>query len=203
MNHRIVTAVVTTIIALLVATSLAFAWSIEARVAASKVVAVPVTIPHPVSPRNDACTGCHNGTGVPPTHRYFVNAACQSCHSSRVVTLVPHSISMGDARCPLCHGDPDSDLGIPRDHLAFHEQQRCLFCHDVDGAKASTEPTVAGVAARALPPLTHPLSGAFAHCLYCHRIGGTPVLPASHISFTEESCRWCHVRQSAETTPTP
>ncbi len=37
--------------------------------------------------------------------------------------LVPHSIAMGDARCPLCHGEPARDHGIFED---------CDYCHHVE-----------------------------------------------------------------------
>ena len=199
MNHRIVTAVVGLIIAMLVGTALAFAWSIQARVPQSAAQMMPVTIPHPISARNDACTHCHSGADVPLTHRYFTDSSCASCHPPRAITLVPHSVSMGNTRCPICHGAYDSDLSMPSDHLAFREK-RCLFCHDVDASKASTEPAAAGVAAGVVPALTHPVTGAFAHCLYCHRIGGNPSLPRSHESFAEETCGWCHVPSSAEAT---
>ena len=201
MNHRIVSAVVGLIIVMLAGTAFAFAWSIQARVPASAAQTIWVTIPHPISARNDACTHCHFGAGVPPTHRYFTNRACPSCHAPRPITLVPHSASMGNERCPICHGDPDSDYSMPSDHLAFQEK-RCLFCHDADGAKASTEPTAVGVAAGVLPRLTHPVIGAFAHCLYCHRIGSKPSLPRSHAYFTEDTCGWCHTAaSSSEATP--
>jgi hypothetical protein len=200
-NHRIVTVVVGMIITMLVGTALAFAWSVQARVPASLSLSTPVTIPHPITARNDSCTACHAGAGVPLTHRYFTNAACPSCHTPRAIILVPHSVSMGNERCPLCHGDPDSDLGMPRDHLTFHER-RCLFCHDGDGAKASIVPRPAGASASVKPPLTHPITGAFVHCLYCHRIGSNPSLPASHESFAEETCVWCHMPASLEATGT-
>jgi hypothetical protein len=196
-NHRIVNAVIGVIVIMLVGIALAFAWSVQARVPRSAVRTTPVTIPHPVTVRNDACTLCHSGAGVPLTHRYFTNSACSACHAPRPITLVPHSVSMGNTRCPLCHGDAKADLGMPADHLTFHEK-RCLFCHDGDGAKASIEPKPAGASANVKPALTHPITGAFAHCLYCHRIGSNPSLPRSHESFAEETCVWCHVPASAE-----
>ena len=197
MNHRIVSAVVGLIIAMLVATAFAFAWSVQARVPASTAHTMRVTIPHPISARNDACTHCHFGGGVPLTHRFFTNDACPSCHSQRPITLVPHSVSMSNDRCATCHGDPDSDYNMPSDHLTFREK-RCLFCHDADGAKASTEPKAVGVAAEVLPKLTHPVTGAFEHCLYCHRVGSKPSLPRSHQAFAEETCSWCHVPASTD-----
>jgi hypothetical protein len=88
---------------------------------------------------------------------------------------------------------------MPSDHVTFKERG-CLFCHYSDGAKASIEPRPAGAAARARPELTHPVSGAFAHCLYCHRIGSEPSLPANHRAFAEETCVSCHFPASVETT---
>lgn len=200
MNHRVVTAAVGLIIAMLAITALSFAGAIQVRVPMSAArQATPVTIPHPTSARNDACTSCHSGAGVPLTHRHFTNRTCLSCHSRRPITLVPHSISMGIARCSLCHGDVASDLGMPSDHLAFKEH-RCLFCHPGDEAKASAEPRPAGAAARLKPATTHPVTGAFAHCLYCHRVDGNPSLLKSHDAFTEETCLWCHVPTRAEAT---
>ena len=191
MNHRIVNAVVGVIIVMLLGTALAFAAAIQARVPASLRVSVPASIPHPVTGRNADCTSCHSGAGVPLTHRYFITASCPSCHPSRAIIEVPHSIAMGNSHCPLCHGDTNSDLGMPEDHLAFKEKH-CLFCHVVDGRKATREPVPAGESAAVKPALTHPVDGAFRHCLYCHRIGSNPSLPRSHEAFTQETCGWCH-----------
>ena len=105
---------------------------------------------------------------------------------------------MGDVRCPLCHGDPGSDFGMPRGHLAFHEK-RCSFCHDGDPAKASVQPKPAGESASVKPAMTHPASGAFANCLYCHRIGSKPSLPRSHETFAQQTCQWCHTRAESRT----
>ena len=176
MNHRIVTLVVGLIIAILVAASFAFAWAVQARVPASAMLVTPMTIPHPIVGRTHDCTSCHDGAGVPLTHRHFSADTCQSCHPRSVAALVPHSVSMGDSRCPLCHGNPHSSHRVSRTSLAFKDT-RCLLCHDGDSAKASIEPKPAGESARTRPTLTHPTSGAFTHCLYCHRIGSTPSLP--------------------------
>jgi len=202
-NHRIVAAVVGLIIVMLVGTALAFAWAVQAQVPAGLVHPSAAAIPHPVSGRTAECSACHAGDlRMPPTHRYFTDRGCLSCHAWLPIGLVPHSVSMGDARCPPCHGDPDSDFGMPRDHLAFHEK-RCSFCHDVDPAKASVEPRPAGESASAKPELTHPITGAFANCLYCHRIGSKPSLPRSHEAFTQATCVWCHIPSSNAATSTP
>jgi hypothetical protein len=203
MNHRIVTFVVGVIVFLLATTALAFAWSISARVPATLSQSPTTDTPHPVTGANADCIACHaRDWKMPVTHRYFTNDSCRSCHFAKPVVLVPHSVSMGNSRCPLCHGDPDSDFGMPRDHLAFKEK-RCLFCHEGSAAHAFTAPRPAGPSSRTKPTLTHPVTGAFAHCLYCHRIGSNPSLPRSHEAFAQETCLWCHATTSVAATGAP
>ena len=208
MNHKIVSAVVGLILVLFLALSLSFAWAVEARAPGSARLSGRVLIPHPVRGAPADCMRCHASgkTAVPLTHRHFTNDSCLACHNWRPVVLVPHSVSMGDQRCPLCHGDPAQDLGMPQDHLRFTDKN-CTFCHNVDADKADVQPRPAGLSANVKPTLTHPVTGAFQNCLYCHRIGGRPSLPANHAAFGQDTCQWCHSvadasRESTQAVPT-
>ncbi|MDZ4168627.1 MAG: hypothetical protein U1E26_03080 [Coriobacteriia bacterium] len=194
MNHRIVSAVVGLIVAMFVVSAFGFAWAVQVRVPQDAGRAAAGIVPHPADARTEDCVGCHTtlAKALPYTHRYFSNGTCFSCHGWRPLGLVPHSLAMGDARCVLCHGDPGQDLGMPKGHLQ-HSEKRCSFCHRPDPDKATRQPKPAGESLRLKPTLTHPVTGAFANCLYCHRPVGEPSLPASHVAFKQETCTWCHI----------
>ena len=198
MNHRIVTAVVALILFVFVGTALAFAWSVQVRVPTAVTPARPPLIPHPVDQATADCRKCHSeGTDtIPVTHRHFPNSSCRSCHGWEPIASVSHSMSMGDARCVLCHGDPSLDHGMPKDHLSFRDR-RCGFCHVADKGKAEIEPKPAGESARAKPPIPHPVAGAFENCLQCHRANGKPSLPGNHEAFEQETCLWCHTLETS------
>ena len=141
------------------------------------------------------CGRCHSVSAdtLPVTHRNFPTSSCEACHDTVPAPLVPHATAGLDERCVTCHGDPALELGMPASHLAYRVQ-RCAFCH-AGNPKQIQQPPAAGVAALPAPEVTHPVSGAFATCLYCHRIGGKPSLPANHRSFNENTCRYvCHFR---------
>ena len=192
MTYRIVTRVVVLLVALLVATAIGFAGALDMRVPGSRTPAAAV-IPHPVTGDMADCERCHeiSDDSYPVTHRYYEEASCQSCHPWRPVTLVPHSVAMGDERCVLCHGNPSHDLGMPRNHLDF-EEQRCSICHAADERRAARNPRNAGDLRRSIPPITHPVEGAFERCLNCHRIGSDPSMPDGHEAYAEATCAWCH-----------
>ncbi len=152
-------------------------------------------MPHPVSAATAACGSCHAAAegAAPVTHREFSAASCTTCHPAVPATRVPHTLAMGDERCVLCHGDPALELGMPRDHLAY-TRQRCSFCHQEDQKRADVQPREAGVSALPAPAIDHPVGGAFATCLHCHRVGSDPSLPASHRAFGGDTCRYlCHL----------
>ena len=203
MNHKIVTAVVGLIIVLFVASAFGFAWAVQVRAPQTAGRADAALVPHPVNEDTKECVGCHvpSTDRIPPTHRYYTSETCLTCHDWRPLRSVPHAVSMGDARCVLCHGDPGQDLGMPRSHLLYTEK-RCSFCHAPDPEKVAREPKPAGESLRVKPNLTHPVTDAFENCLYCHRVGGTPSLPESHVAFEQETCTWCHVAapESSEAT---
>jgi len=196
-THRIVTSVVALVALLFVAACLAFAWAVVAR-APDADADPPPAVPHPVASANADCGRCHSSaTGTAPvTHRDFGDAGCTACHAVRVAVRVPHSVAMGDERCVLCHGDPALELGMPEDHLTMPEKE-CAFCHAEDARRADVQPAPAGVSALPAPDIDHPVNGAFATCLHCHRVGSEPVLPASHEAFGADTCRFiCHLRGS-------
>jgi hypothetical protein len=203
-NHKIVSVVVGLILALFLAMSLAFAWAVEVRVPESTQPRSRVLIPHPLRGESADCMKCHasGSMAVPLTHRFFATGSCLSCHDWRPVVLVPHSIAMGDSRCPLCHGDPSQDLGMPEEHLRFTDKN-CTFCHKLDGDKWGVQPKPAGLSDMVKPALTHPVSGAFENCLYCHRIGGKPSLPSNHAALAQDTCQWCHTASSTAGDGTP
>jgi len=207
MTHRIVSTVVSIILAMFVVAALVFALAIQVRVPAAAGGANAMLIPHPVDGRAAMCPECHKvaGGSLPLTHRNYAGSRCMMCHGQKAIIEVPHSVAMGDGRCVLCHGDPDQDLGMPTDHLTFKDK-RCLFCHRGDSRKAGVSARPAGESAAYKPPLKHPETGAFRTCTYCHRINGKPSMPTSHAAFVTEMCLWCHLTESqasAATTTAP
>ncbi len=193
MNHRIVSAVVTVIVALFVLAGVLFAASLAAITPHNAVVASAPNDPHPTTRRTEDCRSCHRadeGT-VPVTHRTYSNASCPVCHEKAVPVLVPHSIAMGDVRCPLCHSDPTHDHGIPADHLRY-ETDECLLCHPVDADDYMREPPAAGLSAIEANAIPHPVDAYFADCTDCHRAAARGSLPASHRMFAIETCLDCH-----------
>ena len=156
-------------------------------------------IPHPVDRQTAACGRCHSASAgtLPVTHRNFPVSSCEACHDTQPPTNVPHATAGLEERCMTCHGDPAQRLGMPASHLTFRVQ-RCSFCHRAEPNQIQ-QPPAAGVAALPAPKVTHSVSDAFANCLYCHRIGGKPSLPANHRSFNEDTCRYvCHFREAGK-----
>lgn len=193
MNHRIVSAVVVTIVALFALAAGMFTWALATATPQQNLKAFAADNPHPPSRRTAECPECHTvekGT-IPVTHRNYDRDSCASCHRLAVPVLVPHSIAMGDVRCPLCHGDPGRDSGVPVSHLRY-ETDECLLCHPVDAEHFDVEPAPAGLARSYAAPIPHETGGLFEDCTYCHQIGQRRSLPANHRDFALETCEDCH-----------
>ncbi|KAF0208771.1 MAG: hypothetical protein FD171_412 [Actinobacteria bacterium] len=192
MNHRIVSTLVTILTTLFVAAVVLFAGAAVS--VAPGIGAVPApNNPHPASQHTEACIECHNIdlVSIPVTHRLFNVATCESCHSPSVRVQVPHSVAMGDSRCPLCHGEPARDFGIPVSHLRF-ETRECLLCHPGDPAMSGKEPPPAGMSKSPANSIPHPLDGTFKDCSKCHHVLPASTLPENHRDFAADTCRDCH-----------
>lgn len=194
MHHRIVSRVVILLVALFVAAAALFTLAATARSRPVSARAHRQENPHADIERTVACAECHTvalGT-VPVTHRSYATPTCDSCHRRSPRVLVPHSITMGDSRCLLCHGDPVRDHGIPLGHLAY-ETRECLLCHPVTPDRATRQPPPAGLSRAYAMRIPHPLGGFFEDCLFCHQIGGERgSLPDNHRHFEVEVCTECH-----------
>lgn len=192
MNHRIVSRVVVLITGLFVAIAALFAWIATVQAPADRV-AVAVDIPHPPGRRTENCGECHTAEAgtAPPTHRYFKQATCPTCHLPSKRILVPHSIAMGDVRCPVCHSDPARDYGMPVNHLRY-ETGECLLCHPVDPIRDTRRPEPVGLSRVPAPVITHPTTGVFTECTSCHEMEGRRPLPENHAMFAGETCEDCH-----------
>ncbi|HET6351716.1 MAG TPA: hypothetical protein VFG89_06290 [Coriobacteriia bacterium] len=193
MNHRIVTAVVIVIVSLFALAAGLFAWSLQAVTPPHSVVGAAPADPHPPIRQTQDCLECHrveSGT-MPVTHRTFTRATCSKCHAASVPVLVPHSVSMGDIRCPECHSDPNRDHGMPRNHLRYTSGQ-CLLCHPLDSDNYAKTPGPAGLAAESAGTIPHPTNRYFFDCTYCHQVGLRDSLPANHRDFAAETCLDCH-----------
>ncbi len=193
MTHKVVSGAVGLVVLVFVAAALVFAWSVAAR--APRADGGPPPVPHPVSAETAVCHACHSvaGGSTPVTHRDFSDGSCTACHEREPAARVPHSVAMGDGRCVLCHGDPTLELGMPPDHLE-PGLTHCTFCHLEQASKSQVQPQEAGVSALPAPAIGHPVGGAFATCLHCHRVGSEPSLPRSHASFGADTCRYlCHL----------
>jgi hypothetical protein len=195
-THKIVSAVVGLVVVLFAGAALLFAWCVSARAPEPKAAAPAPAIPHAVDASTADCGTCHQtGSGtLPVTHRAFPAGACAGCHPAERAVRIPHSVSMGDARCVLCHGESDEPLAMPASHRGF-EDVRCAFCHPQDAGRATLQPPAAGESAKKAPAIRHPVKGLFEDCLSCHEIGGRPSMPESHRAFGGDTCRFvCHFR---------
>ncbi len=193
MHHRIVSTVVVIIVALFVAASGLFAWAVAAVSPPSSDSIPAPDNPHPPATQTDACLQCHNleQESIPITHRHYSENTCASCHRQAIRVLVPHSIAMGDERCPLCHGEPARDHGVPESHLRY-ESGECLLCHPVDDRFRDRQPPPAGLSRSVTDPMPHPTDGIFEDCNYCHHVEPRSTLPDNHRDFAMETCLDCH-----------
>ncbi|TDB38220.1 MAG: hypothetical protein D9V44_09330 [Actinobacteria bacterium] len=197
MNHRIVSTVVMIIVAFFVGAVALFAGTATS-VAPAASAEAPKN-PHPPSRRTASCLECHNGEQhtIPSTHRNFDLATCASCHVEAMRVIVPHTAAMGDARCPLCHGEPARDHGIPVSHLRY-ESGECLLCHPGDPANYDKQPSPAGLSKSPAGAIPHALDGVFAECSGCHFVTAKATLPENHRDFPADSCGGCHDHEPAE-----
>lgn len=198
MNHRIVSTLVVILTTLFVGAVVLFAGA--AASVAPGVGAVPAPDnPHPPAQHTEACIECHNIglLTIPVTHRLFSLGTCESCHSPSVRVRVPHSIAMGDSRCPMCHGEPARDFGIPASHLRF-ETRECLLCHPVDSDKSDKDPEPAGMSKSPAGTIPHALDGIFEDCSYCHHVLARSTLPENHVDFAADTCWDCHEGAAAD-----
>lgn len=198
MTHRVVSAVVGLILLLFVAAALAFAWSVAARAPepAARSQAGPAVVPHDVEGATADCSRCHKVSeqSLPLTHREFPLGTCANCHAARRPVAIPHTTSMGEDRCVLCHGQTGAPLGMPADHRAYSGLS-CAFCHPQDERNATVQPPPAGESAKRAPATRHAVTGIFEDCLTCHEVGGRPPMPDSHLGFGADTCRFvCHFR---------
>lgn len=193
MNHRIVSAAVSLLVALFVGIALLFAWVADVRAPQRPPSASAPDIPHPPEFRDEDCRRCHiiEEDSLPETHREFNLDTCDSCHEPSTKVLIPHSISMGESGCPTCHGDPVRDFGVPESHLDY-EPGQCLVCHPVDGDLVDQRPKPAGIAKSAAPDVVHETGGIFADCPDCHQLTGTRALPSNHAWLEQSTCLRCH-----------
>ncbi len=199
MNHRIVSAVVVIIVALFLAAAGLFTWALAVVAPPRDALSAAPDNPHPVTRRTESCLECHrtDRDTIPVTHRNYAVQTCGSCHKQAVRVLVPHSVAMGDVRCPLCHGDPGRDQGVPESHLSY-ETDECLLCHPVDSDHYDKEPAPAGLAASYAVPIPHGTEGYFEDCSYCHQVGERRTLPDNHRDFALETCTDCHAEGETE-----
>jgi transcription elongation factor Elf1 len=191
-NHRIVSTLVVVIVALFAVAAAAFTWTASATAPLTGAAAAPGN-PHPPARRTESCMECHSaelGT-IPATHRNFSLKTCESCHQTIEAVRVPHSVAMGDSRCPLCHGEPARDFGMPAGHLQYKTEE-CLLCHPVSADNYDKEPEPAGLSKSPANVTPHVLDGVFEDCDYCHHTELQSTLPESHKDFALDTCDECH-----------
>ena len=181
------------VIALFAGAAFLFAGTVDIRLPFTPSGPQVSPIPHPIDAVDADCSRCHTieEESLPVTHRNYAQSTCRSCHRLSPPVLVTHDVELGETGCPLCHGDPDRSLGMPRDHLDYPEKQ-CLFCHRMDDAFADRSPRPAGVWRAPAPEVTHDIDGIFEDCVSCHQVDGTPPMPVNHEQFEPETCMWCH-----------
>lgn len=192
MNHRIVSTVVAVILALFVGAVALFAMT-AASVAPQEAASAAPDNPHPSARHTDDCMECHSLElqSIPETHRYFGLETCESCHQTTEAVRVPHSIAMGDSRCPLCHGEPARDFGMPVGHLQY-ETEECLLCHPVSSTGYDKQPPPAGLSKSPTNDIPHALDGLFEDCDQCHHVEARATLPENHQDFGLDTCTECH-----------
>ncbi len=199
MNHRIVSTVVVINVALFVVAAGMFAWAAAVVAPLEPGAGYAPDDPHPPARRTEPCLDCHTVAAdtIPVTHRHYQVDACSRCHRPAVRVLVPHSVAMGEARCPLCHGEPARDLGMPESHLRF-ETGACLLCHPVDTRFYDRQPGPAGLSLSPAGSIAHPIGGVFADCDACHHVPARSTLPENHRDFAPQTCMDCHKPRPAE-----
>lgn len=192
MNHRIVSALVMVIVTLFAVAATVFAWTASSVAPLTGAVYAPGN-PHPPARRTESCMDCHSVTQgtIPATHRNFSLETCESCHQAIDPVRVPHSVAMGDSRCPLCHGEPARDFGMPFGHLQY-ETEECLLCHPVSTDNYDKEPEPAGLSKSSADSVPHVLDGVFEDCDYCHHVELKSTLPENHKDFALDTCAECH-----------
>ena len=182
-----------------VAAALVFAWR-SPRVAPRTGAAAGSRT---VSPREDGavyCARCHRRrrrAPLPVTHRDSPRALHRRAMTCGARDAVPHTVSMGEERCVLCHGDPALKLGMPAS-TSPSEIRRCTFCHQQadrreDGAAAATRasrrwrrPPFDAPSRRRLRELSAPATAVGRRALACR-----PAMARS----AGETCRLvCHLR---------
>lgn len=193
MNHRIVSAVVWILVTTFLGVALLFAWVEDVRAPERPASTPAPNIPHPPEQRDRDCRQCHviSEGSLPATHRRFTLDTCDVCHEPSVRVLIPHSISMGETGCPMCHGDTQRDQGVPASHLRY-EPGQCLLCHPIDGDRADRRPPQAGLMRSPAPDVPHETGGIFTQCPDCHQLSGRNQLPGNHRWLETVTCLRCH-----------
>ncbi len=179
-------------------------------------------IPHSIAEAtyND-CLTCH-GQGKlkpgPASHAAFTNESCTICHKPAPPTATPaagatpgaagqpaaagpkaipanHDLASATYKdCTVCHGQ-DKVKPAPASHASY-TAETCTTCHQQAAATtpaAGATPGAAGQPAAAAPAVNHSVtSDLFKNCATCHGKDGMKPAPASHASYTIETCTTCH-----------
>jgi cytochrome b subunit of formate dehydrogenase len=167
-------------------------------------------ISHSIAGR-EQCDLCHDGANslvpLPADHAGRDNQTCQVCHKPATEAIseqgmpkpIPHSIAEAIYKdCTTCHG-PTGIRPAPANHTGFSVDS-CTQCHQpaaagaATGAPGAATSTPAAGGALATPPaIPHSITDA-AHqdCTVCHGADKMLPAPASHASFTVDSCTTCH-----------
>lgn len=181
----------------------------------------PQDIPHPIVGR-EKCEMCHAAGGVKPMpadHQGRTNDTCTGCHklspgisgtpegaatpSADVATpaagspkAIPHDIT-GDIYkdCTTCHGAGQLKP-FPANHAGY-TPDICTSCHQPaqTGSGTGTGQAAATPAAAApILPANHDLTSSVFkdNCLTCHGPDKMKPVPATHSSYTVDTCTTCH-----------
>ncbi len=158
-------------------------------------------MPHPIQGQ-EQCDTCHGPSGIKPypaNHAGRPNDSCQVCHQPGPQTAtsgggtapaIPHDTA-GKEQCSLCHGESGSLVPVPADH-AGRADATCTACHKLAGASGTAEAGAApaGAVAPAIPHST--TKDIFKDCTACHGQDKPVPVPASHASYTADTCTGCH-----------
>ncbi len=153
---------------------------------------------------NDTCTACHKlSPGISGTPAGTATPSAGATVAGGPMAI-PHDITGALYQdCTTCHG-----LGkmkpFPANHASYTTTM-CTSCHQPaqSGAATGTD-TTAPVSAAPAVPANHDLTSNMfeGNCLACHAAGGIKPFPASHATYTVDTCTTCH-KPAEIVAPTP
>lgn len=120
-----------------------------------------------------------------------VSTRTEGASAAAVIPPIGHPVGAEMDNCQKCHVAGQGQM--PASHFTY-KAGTCQSCHKL-GAP--------GVLRQQLPPLPHPVAGAYANCVACHATGGKLNMPDNHNGFATSLCLNCHSGPGGEQAVAP